>query len=232
MVRDLVMIESATFWKDGPEIETGELTTAEIGTEVFFLPAAAHTEKSGTFTNTQRLLQWHHKAVDPPGDATSDLWFYYHLGRRIKELLKDSTDPMDRPLLDLTWQYPEEGADREPSADAVLREINGTGPDGAALSSYTQLKPDGSTSVRLLDLLRGVRRRGEPVGPAQARRASRAGSHPSGAGRGRPTAGCSTTARPPTPTACRGATRKAYVWWDAEAGKWTGHDVPDFIAGP
>ena len=22
--------------------------------------------------------------------------------------------------------------------------------------------------------------------------------------------------------------RKAYVWWDAEAGKWTGHDVPDF----
>src|SRR5699024_9165085 len=24
--------------------------------------------------------------------------------------------------------------------------------------------------------------------------------------------------------------RKAYVWWDADAGRWTGHDVPDFIA--
>ena len=23
--------------------------------------------------------------------------------------------------------------------------------------------------------------------------------------------------------------RKAYVWWDEEAGEWTGHDVPDFI---
>jgi formate dehydrogenase major subunit len=23
--------------------------------------------------------------------------------------------------------------------------------------------------------------------------------------------------------------RKAYVWWDAAAGEWTGHDVPDFI---
>ncbi len=23
--------------------------------------------------------------------------------------------------------------------------------------------------------------------------------------------------------------RKAYVWWDEEQGKWTGHDVPDFI---
>ena len=47
-------------WKDGPEIDTGELRTADIGTEVFFMPAAAHTEKSGSFTNTQRMLQWHH----------------------------------------------------------------------------------------------------------------------------------------------------------------------------
>ena len=75
------MIESATFWQDGPEIETGEMRTEDIGTEVFFLPAAAHTEKDGTFTNTQRLLQWHHKAVEPAGDARSDLWFIYHLGR-------------------------------------------------------------------------------------------------------------------------------------------------------
>src|SRR5690606_31144537 len=25
--------------------------------------------------------------------------------------------------------------------------------------------------------------------------------------------------------------RKAYVWWDAERGEWTGHDVPDFEIG-
>ena len=92
VVRDLNMIETATFWKDGPEIATGELRTADIGTEVFFLPAAAHSEKDGTFTNTQRLLQWHHKAVEPPGDCRSDLWFYYELGRRIKERLAGSTD--------------------------------------------------------------------------------------------------------------------------------------------
>src|SRR5690242_15696866 len=52
VVRDMAMIESATFWKDGPEIATGELETQQIGTEVFFLPAASHVEKSGTFTNT------------------------------------------------------------------------------------------------------------------------------------------------------------------------------------
>ena len=54
VVRDLVEIESASFWYDSPEIETGELVTTEIPTEVFFLPAAAHTEKDGSFTNTQR----------------------------------------------------------------------------------------------------------------------------------------------------------------------------------
>ena len=54
VVRDLAMIETATFWKDGPEIETGELRTEDIGTEVFFFPAASHVEKDGTFTQTQR----------------------------------------------------------------------------------------------------------------------------------------------------------------------------------
>src|SRR5206468_1269160 len=87
VVRDLVEIETAAFWRDGPEIETGELRPDAIATEVFFLPAAAHTEKDGTFTNTQRLLQWHHQAVAPEGDARSELWVYYHLGRIIREKL-------------------------------------------------------------------------------------------------------------------------------------------------
>jgi formate dehydrogenase major subunit len=145
VVRDLQMIESATFWKNGPEIETGELRADEIATEVFFMPAAAHTEKDGSFTNTQRLLQWHHKAVEPPGDARSELWFYYHLGRLIRSKLAHSTDSRDRPLLDLTWSYPTLGETAEPSADSVLAEVNGYGPEGP-LSAYTELKDDGSTS--------------------------------------------------------------------------------------
>ena len=92
VVRDLQMIESATFWQDSPEIESGELRSADIGTEVFFLPAAAHTEKDGSFTNTQRMLQWHHKAVEPAGDQRSELWFYYHLGRIIREKLSKTIE--------------------------------------------------------------------------------------------------------------------------------------------
>jgi len=57
VVRDMTEIETAAFWYDSPEIETGELKPEDIATEVFFLPAASHVEKKGCFTNTQRLLQ-------------------------------------------------------------------------------------------------------------------------------------------------------------------------------
>jgi formate dehydrogenase major subunit len=145
VVRDLNMIESATFWKDGPEIETGELRTEEIGTEVFFLPAAAHTEKSGTFTQTQRMLQWHHKAVDPPGDCQSELAFFHLLGQKVRERLAGSDEARDLPLQHLTWDYPLD-EDGEIDAEAVLQEINGRHADGRLLSGYLEMKPDGSTS--------------------------------------------------------------------------------------
>src|SRR5437868_9919911 len=106
VVRDLVEIESAAFWYDSPEIESGELKTEEIPTEIFFLPAAAHTEKDGSFTNTQRLLQWHWQAVEPKEDARSDLWFYFHLGRMIKQKLAESKSSRDELINALRWEYP------------------------------------------------------------------------------------------------------------------------------
>jgi formate dehydrogenase major subunit len=146
VVRDFSLIESATWWKDGPEIETGEMRTEDIATEVFFFPAAAHIEKNGTFTNTQRMVQWHHEAQRPQGDQRSELWFMYHLGRRLRERLRDSPEARDRPLLDLTWDYPTEGPHDEPDAHAVLAEISGWNAKGELLSAYTELKDDGSTS--------------------------------------------------------------------------------------
>jgi formate dehydrogenase major subunit len=227
VVRDFSLIESATWWKDGPEIESGELRTEDIRTEVFFLPAAAHTEKDGSFTNTQRLLQWHHQAVEPPGDARSDLWFTYHLGRIVREKLAGSTDPMDRPVLDLTWDYPVKGAIAEPDAEAVLAEINGRDADGNPLASYEQLKDDGSTACGCwiycgvyADGVNQAARRTPGreqnwvanqwgwAWPANRRILyNRASADPDG--------------RP-------WSERKALVWWDAEKGQWTGHDIPDF----
>jgi formate dehydrogenase major subunit len=148
VVRDLAMIESATFWKDAPEIETGEIVTEQCRTEVFFFPAASHVEKDGTFTNTQRLLQWREKAVEPAGDQRSELWFFYHLGRLVRERLADSEDARDLPVKDLNWDYETSGGPglaAEPSAESVLRAISGSGPDGL-LNGYTELKADGSTT--------------------------------------------------------------------------------------
>ena len=38
------------------------------------LPASAFVEKTGSFTNTDRLVQLGRAALEPPGDARQDLW--------------------------------------------------------------------------------------------------------------------------------------------------------------
>jgi formate dehydrogenase major subunit len=147
VVRDLVETETASFWYDSPEVERGELVPGTIATEVFLFPAAGHAEKDGTFTNTQRLLQWHEKAVEPPGDCTSEPWFVFHLGRRLKERAKASRRRRDQPLRALTWDYPLAGARREPVVEEIAREINGRQVDGGELvNGFGELAADGSTA--------------------------------------------------------------------------------------
>src|SRR4051812_27918943 len=229
VVRDMVEIESASFWYDSKQIETGELATEEIGTEVFFLPAASHTEKDGTFTNTQRLLQWHHKAVEPPEDCRSELWFAHELGRRVRERLAASDDPRDLPIQHLTWDYPLVGPHGDPDAEAVLQEINGRDAAGNFISKYQELKDDGSTTCGswlhagiYADGVNQTARR-KPgseqnwiasewawAWPANTRILyNRASADPDG--------------RP-------WSERKRYVWWDDEDREWDGlGDHPDFV---
>lgn len=153
VVKDLYETETATFWKDSPEVHSGELKPEAIATEVFLLPAAATAEMDGTYTNTQRLLQWHDKAADSPGDARSDLWFTVHLGLRLKKLYAESTLARDKPIRAVTWDYidPEENAPwrikDEPSARLVLKEMNGTFvATGKPVRGFSDLKDDGSTA--------------------------------------------------------------------------------------
>jgi formate dehydrogenase major subunit len=53
------------------------------------LPASAWPEKDGTATNTDRMVQLGRKALEPPGQARSDLWIINALARQ----------------LGLDWQY-------------------------------------------------------------------------------------------------------------------------------
>src|SRR6202020_1408202 len=125
VVRDRAEIETATFWRGSPEVQSGELRPEAIQTEVFLMPAASHVEKEGTFTNTQRLVQFRDKALQPPGDARSELWFMHHLGKRVKAHYAGSEREMDWPIVNLKWDYPECGQEREPDVEAVMKEING-----------------------------------------------------------------------------------------------------------
>jgi formate dehydrogenase major subunit len=228
VVRDFQPTETALFWKDSPEHESGEVRAQDINTEVFFLPAAAHTEKDGSFTNTQRLLQWHFKACEPPGDARSELHWIYHLGKAIREKLAGSEDPKDRPILELMWDYPLQGPDQEPDAEHVLQEISGRKADGSFLESYDHLEGDGSTTAGSW-IHCGVYKEG--VNQAARRKPhteqnwiaqewgwawpkdtriiyNRASADPEG--------------KP-------WSERKRYIWWDADEEQWkTLGDSPDF----
>src|SRR5207237_581032 len=126
VIRDMVEVETASFWSDSPEVERGELSPENIATEIFLFPAAGTAEKDGTFTNTQRLLQYRNIAVEPPGDARSETWFMYHLGRRLKETAKRDPRPLNAGLHALTWNYSTHGKDAEQEVEEVLKDSNST----------------------------------------------------------------------------------------------------------
>jgi formate dehydrogenase major subunit len=153
VVRDFYETETAAFWRNSPEVKSGELKTADIKTEIIYLPSACVPEMEGSFTNTQRLLQYHEKAADPPDDCRSNLWFTYHLGKRLKAMYKDSSADRDWAIRNLTWDYEPEPAEvagwrikDEPSAYKALKEINGYNwKDKKPLPSFANLAEDGST---------------------------------------------------------------------------------------
>jgi formate dehydrogenase major subunit len=228
VVREMVETETATFWRDSTEVTSGEIKPSDIGTEVFLMPAAGHVEKDGTFTNTQRLLQWREKAIDPPGDARSENWFIYHLWRRIIPKAKLDPRPRNAGLLALRMDYTIKGAHREPEAEEILHEINGwTTADHKLLTGFSELKADGSTACGCW-IYSGVF-------PAEGRNRANEREPKDEFGHGwgwawpadRRVLYNRASAKPDgTPW----SERKKLVWWDDAAKKWTGKDVPDFTA--
>jgi formate dehydrogenase major subunit len=237
VVKDNWLHETANFWKSAPEIRSGDVRSADIKTEVFFFPATQVAELEGTFTNTQRMLQFHHKAVDPPGDCRADTWFSYELGKRLKKLYANSTEPRDQGFKNLVWDFEHEDERErkmgEPSALKLLKEMNGFYSDqpDKHVSGFGDLKDDGSTTCASWiysgmypapDKNLTARREADKPGergaqlnwawawPANRRiMYNRASADPSG--------------KP-------WSERKRWVWWDEAQGRWTGYDVPDFVA--
>lgn len=61
------------------------------------LPASAWPEKTGTVSNTDRMVQMGRRALNPPGDARPDLWIIQQLAQRMGA---------STPGTALDWNYP------------------------------------------------------------------------------------------------------------------------------
>ena len=216
-------IETAAFWYDSPEIESGELAPEDIGTEVFFLPAAAHTEKDGSFTNTQRLLQWHYKAVEPPGRLP--LGPVVHLPPGAAHPRRSSParpDRKDRPILRSHLGLPDRWArTASPTPRRCCRRSTAAMPTARSSPAIGELEDDGSTAcgswihagIYAGGVNRAARkkprcraeldRRRVGLGVAGNRRIlyNRASARPGGQA---------------------WSERKRYVWWDARGGELDG----------
>ena len=226
VVRDMVETETASFWLDSPEVSRGKLNPEEIDTEVFFFPAAGHAEKDGCFTNTQRLIQFHEKAIEPPGDSRSETWFMYHLGCRLKQKSKNDLRSRNAGLDALTWNYPVEGPNAEPEVEEVLREINGwTVEHKKLVEGFKDLKADGSTACGCW-IYSGIFPK-----PGENKARERNPKDPYGHGWGfawpadRRILYNRASARPDGKP---WSERKKLVWWDENKKEWTGLDIPDF----
>jgi formate dehydrogenase major subunit len=232
VVKDNWLLETANFWKTSPEVVNGEVRPEDIDTEVFFFPSAQIAEEEGSFTNTQRLLQWHHQAATPPGDCRSDNWFTYNLGKRLKRLYAESTLERDRGFQHLGWDCDYDGpapVPGEPDAEKVLKEINGyfTDRPHEHLPGSGELRDDGSTTCASWIYCgcfpapdRNLTANREPDPPGQP------GAH-LGWGWAWPANRRVIYNRASAdPAGNPWSERKRWVWWDGSA--WVGYDTPDF----
>ncbi len=229
VVRDLFLIESATFWKDGPGgrdrrdrargvpdrgvLPAGRLARGEGG---HLHPDPADAAVAGEGRRPARRLPLRAVVLLPPRPAGPGA------AGRLDRAARPAGAGPDLGLPDARRPHD------EPSAEAVLREINGYEVATGAAVELHRAEGRRLHRGRLLDLHRRVSPTGSTRPPAASpgteqdwvarewgwawpanRRIlyNRASADPEG--------------RP-------WSERKKYVWWDAEAGEWTGHDVPDF----
>jgi len=247
VVKDIFLTETADIWK-APGVKP-----QDVKTEVFFLPAAPAAEKDGSLTNTMRLIQWHEKAVTPPGDVTSDAEFFCSLAQRLQKLYAGSTRNRDKGFLGANFKYGDNP--KEPDMQLVLREINGFATEeiadkdgkvvykkGQPLNTFAHMTDDGKTAggcwIYTGVIVEGPD--GKLLNKANGRKPADE-KDPLGHGWGFAwpanrrilynRAAADLGGKP-------WSERKKLVWWDPSVpgaepdkkGKWVGLDVPDFNA--
>ncbi|WP_288876308.1 formate dehydrogenase-N subunit alpha [uncultured Kosakonia sp.] len=154
VVIDPLATESSTFWQNHGEMN--DVDPAAIQTEVFRLPSSCFAEENGSIANSGRWLQWHWAAAEPPGEALHDGKILARLFMRLRELYQQEGGANPTPVLNMSWEYHDP---YDPQPEEIAREANGKAlqdlvdekgqliaKKGQQLSSFAQLRDDGSTS--------------------------------------------------------------------------------------
>lgn len=139
VVMDPLMTSSAEFWK-APGADP-----SEVQTEVFFFPTTHWIEKSGSFTNSGRWVQWKHAALPAHDEIKDDNWILGQLFLRLRDLYRTEGGVLPEPIVNLTWGY---RTPENPDLEEIAQEINGYDLEsGTRLATFADLADDGSTSA-------------------------------------------------------------------------------------
>ena len=240
VIIDPLATETSEFWQNHGEYN--DVDPSKIQTEVFRLPSTCFAEEDGSLVSSSRVLQWHWKAAEPPGDAKGDQEILAGLFLQLREMYKKDGGTFPDPILNLTWKHRQPYS---PSPEELAKEFSGkalkdvTDPKdstkvlvkaGEQLNGFAELRDDGSTSCGCWIFAGAWSEKGNLM-------ARRDNSDPFGIGQtlnwafAWPAnrrvlynrASCDPSGKPYDP-------KRKLIGWDAGVGKWTGSDIPDFKA--
>ena len=155
VVMDPLQTETADFWKNYGE--HNDIDTASVQTEVFRLPTTCFAEEEGSIVSSSRVLQWHWKAAEPPGEAKTDVYIMSQLHLRLNQMYQKDGGTFPDPIVNLWWPYAQPG---HPSSEEIAKEYNGRAlttltdakdptkvirKAGEQLAGFGEMRDDGST---------------------------------------------------------------------------------------
>ena len=157
VVMDPLATETSEFWRNFGEYN--DVDTASIQTEVFRLPTTCFAEEDGAVVSSSRVLQWHWKAAEPPGQAHTDIYIMSGLHLRLKAMYEKEGGAFPDPILNLHW---DDYADpHHPTSEEVAKEYNGKAlkdvhdpkdpsrvirKAGEQVAGFAELRDDGTTA--------------------------------------------------------------------------------------
>lgn len=154
VIMDPLKTDTSDFWQNYGEYN--DVDTESIQTEVFRLPTTCFTEEDGSIANSGRWLQWHWKGNDQPQEAKPDVEILSELREHLLHLYEKEGGQGIEQLNAMQWNYRNP---LEPRAEELAKENNGYAladlldengnvvvKKGELLSSFAQLRDDGTTS--------------------------------------------------------------------------------------